>query len=180
VVFRALVAFVVTAALVVGCTHTPPAPSPTPPAPASAPAPGAGSTSTPPTANRHFWTFWRRPSPAPQPVEELVVAPAPGTSADFQQFWERNTLVIDMRSASGRGSATFRPREHTLWPVRLAFRVVPGSIGELEVRGAERTVFAVAASGTAPVDLRLGASAYTGRTPAITVVWGPAAALPEP
>jgi hypothetical protein len=113
-------------------------------------------------------------------VEELVVQAAPGSAADFQQFWERNTLVVDMRSASGRGSATLTPRAHTLWPVRIAFRVVPGSIGQLEVRGAERTVFNVAPSGAAPVDLRLGPSAYDSRTSTITVAWGPAPAVGAP
>jgi hypothetical protein len=126
------------------------------------------------------WPFGRHAAPAPQPVEELVIEAAPGTSAQFLQFWERNTLVLDMRSASGSGAVTLTPRAHTLWPVRLAFRVTPGAIGQLDVKGEERTVFPVAASGAAPVDLALAPSAYRPRTPAITLGWGPAPVLPAP
>jgi hypothetical protein len=161
-----------------GCGHTP-AKSAAPPnavaaAPAASPAASGGSSS------HWYWPFGHRAAPAPQPVEELVVQAVPGSAAEFLQFWERNTLVVDMRSASGTGSATLTPRAHTLWPVRLAFRVLPGRIGQLEVRGAERTVFNVAASGAAPVDLRLGPNAYTARTSAITVAWGPAPAVAAP
>lgn len=129
--------------------------------------------------------FVRRAAPAPQPVEELVVEAAPGSAADVLQFWERNTLVIDLRSVSGSGSVTLRPRPRTTWPVRLSFRVVPGSIGELEVKGTQRAVFVVAGAasgkrGSAPLDLRLGPGVYTPRTPEITLVWGPAPAVTPP
>ena len=57
----------------------------------------------------------------------------------FPQYWKRNTLLLDLSSASGSGSITLRPAAGSGWPVRLAFRVTPGAIGVLEVRAAQRT-----------------------------------------
>jgi hypothetical protein len=117
--------------------------------------------------------FARHAAPAPHPVDELTVDAGAGSPAELPQFWERNTLVIDLRAVSGSGSATLAPRPHAGWPVRLAFRVVPGGIGELEVKGAQRTVFVVAGVAGAPLELKLDPGVYTPRTPAITLVWGP-------
>jgi hypothetical protein len=124
--------------------------------------------------------FARHPVPAPQPVDELRVEAGEGSSAQLLQFWERNTLVVDLRSVSGSGSATLTPRPRAGWPVRLAFRVVPGSIGELDVKGAQRAVFMVEGAAGAPLDLKLDPGVYTPRTPAITLVWGPRAVLSSP
>src|SRR5215471_13117572 len=41
------------------------------------------------------------------------------------------------------------------WPVRLAVRVMPGSLGELDVRGAQRVVLPIVPAGGKPVDLEL-------------------------
>lgn len=124
------------------------------------------------------WPWHPRAAPAPQPVQELEIAPAANsTAAPFPQYWQRNTLVVDLRAANGQGSLVMRPRAGTTWPVRIALRVMPGSLGELEVRGAQRVLLPVTAQGTRPVDLELPPGSYRLRTPEITVAWGPA---PQP
>ncbi len=170
---------VILAALLLGaCAHTSARP-----APDSAATPVTVVTPTP--KSHWYWPFGRHVAPAPQPVEELVVEAAPGSASNVLQFWERNTLVIDLRSVSGSGSVTLTRRPRTTWPVRLSFRVVPGSIGQLEVKATQRAVFVVAAassgkSGGAALDLALGPGVYTPRTPAITLEWGPAPAVTSP
>jgi hypothetical protein len=85
----------------------------------------------------------------------------------------RNTLVVDLQGASGSGSVTLKPREHTMWPVRIALKVVPGSVGELEIRANQRVVLPVTTAGTKPIVLELSPRTYTMKTPQIVVSWGP-------
>jgi hypothetical protein len=120
------------------------------------------------------WPFGHKAAPAPEVVQEIVFEAAAGTSVNFPQYWSRNTLVIDLQSAGGSGSAVAKPREGTAWPVRLAFRVMPGQFGELEVKGDERSVFNVPASGRKALDLGLSPSAYTPKTAQLALTWGPA------
>ena len=121
------------------------------------------------------WPWHHAPPPAPVPVHEVDVTGSMGPA----QYWKRNTLLIDLSSASGTGSLVLTPTAGGGWPVRLAFRVRPGAFGALEVRGAERQVLPISATGTAPVDLELPPGIYTASTPRIAVSWGPAA-KPEP
>jgi hypothetical protein len=65
-----------------------------------------------------------------------------------------------------------RPRAAEGWPVRLALRVTPGAIGQLEVQAAQRVVLPVNAGAAAPLDLELAPSVYQRDTPAIVVSWG--------
>jgi hypothetical protein len=116
------------------------------------------------------WPWHRSPPPAPTPVHELDIS---GASATFPQYWKRNTLLVDLSAASGSGSITLKPVEGTTWPVRIAFRVRPGSIAVLDVRGAERTLLPINGSGTSPVDLELSPGMFTPTTPQMTVTWGP-------
>ena len=117
------------------------------------------------------------PPPPPPPAHALDIT---GAAADsFPQHWQRNTLVVDLSAVSGSGSITLKPVEGVSWPLRLAFRVMPGSIGALEVHGAQRTILPITAAGTKPVDLELTPGIYTPATPQMTVAWGPSAtALP--
>jgi hypothetical protein len=126
----------------------------------------------------HFHMPWHHaPPPAPVPVHEVDVSGSMGPA----QYWKRNTLLIDLSSASGTGSLVLTPAAGGTWPVRIAFRVRPGAFGALEVRGAERQVLPISASGTSPVDLELPPGIYTAGTPRIAVSWGPAAkAEPAP
>jgi len=59
--------------------------------------------------------------------------------------------------------------------VRVAIRVTPGAIGELEVRGAQRLVVPIPAVGTGSVDIELPPGVYVAATRQITLNWGPAA-----
>lgn len=119
---------------------------------------------------------WSKKAPAaPEPVNELAIAGIDGASAQgFPQYWKRNTLVVDLQSASGTGGITLKPAEGGKFPVRVAFRVMPGSIGLLEVQADQRMLLPVTREGTKPVDLELVPGVYTAKTPQITVKWEPA------
>jgi hypothetical protein len=119
------------------------------------------------------WPWHHQPPPAPAPVHVVDVSGS-GASAVLAQYWKRNTLVLDMTAASGSGSLTLRPPADG-WPVRLALRVTPGSLGELDVRGAERVVLPIVPATGKPVDLELPPGVYPPKTPEVRVAWGPAA-----
>jgi hypothetical protein len=121
------------------------------------------------------WPWHHKPAPPPEEVHELVITTADGSAAAFPQYWKRNTLVVDLKSASGSGSIVLKLREHTIWPVRIAFRVMPGAIGQLEVRANQRIVLPITAAGNTPVDLELAPGVFIMKTPQITVLWGPLA-----
>ena len=105
----------------------------------------------------HVWPFYKKPKPAPVAVNELNLVNADGSTASFPQYWKRNTLVIDLSGAGGAGSFAARLPEETTWPVRLAVRVRPGSVGQIEIQGEERSVLPVSNEGTANIDLDSGA-----------------------
>ena len=122
------------------------------------------------------WPFHRKPAPAPQVVHELVITTPDGAEVTLPQYWNGNTLVVDLRLVGGGpGSVVLKPREHTLWPVRIAFRVMPAQFGELEVRANQRVVLPVTRTGTKPVDLELAPGVFIMKSPQIVVSWGPAA-----
>ena len=120
------------------------------------------------------WPWHHEPPPPPAPVHVLDVS-GTGASAVLAQYWKRNTLVLDMSAASGSGSVTLRPPADG-WPVRLALRVTPGSLGELDVRGAQRVVLPIVPTGAKPVVLELPPGVYPPKTSEVTVAWGPVAA----
>ncbi len=119
------------------------------------------------------WPWHRKPVPPPPEVHELVETTESGGAVSFPQYWLRNTLVVDLQGASGSGSVVLTPREGTTWPVRIAFKVMPGSIGELEIRAAQRTVLPITPGGAKPVFLELSPGLYVRKTPKITASWGP-------
>ncbi len=119
------------------------------------------------------WPFYKKPKPVPEAVHELDLLNADGTPASYPQYWKRNTLVIDLSGIGGQGSVAARLPEETTWPVRVALRVRPGSVGQFEVQAEERNVMPVTAEGSDPVDIELPPSVYTPRTAAIYISWGP-------
>jgi hypothetical protein len=123
------------------------------------------------------WPWRHRSQAAPVPVHELAIeapAAADGTpAAPIQQFWDRNTLLIDLTAQGGLGAATLHPASGHGWPVRLEFRVQPGRFTQLEVQAQQRVVFEVPAQG-APLVLRLAPGAYTRETTQITLRWSAA------
>ena len=121
-----------------------------------------------------IWPFYKKPKPVPEAVNELTLVNADGTPANFPQYWKRNTLLIDLSGVSGTGGFAARLPEETTWPVRLAVRVRPGSVGQIEIQGEERSVLPVSNDGAANIDLELAPSVYTPKTAAIYISWGAA------
>jgi hypothetical protein len=110
--------------------------------------------------------------PPPEVVHEVELVNADGSAASYPQYWKRNTLVIDLSGVSGVGSVAARLPADTAWPVRVAVRVRPGSVEQIEVVGEERNVLAVSREGTLPIDLEFAASVYKPTTGAIYINWG--------
>ena len=119
------------------------------------------------------WPWHPHPAPAPVPVHELDISAAAGDPGSFPQYWKRNPLVVDLAAASGSGSITLRPADGTAWPVRLAFRVRPGSIGVLEVRADQRLNLPITPAAGKPIELELEPRMYTSGTKQMSVTWGP-------
>ena len=120
----------------------------------------------------HVWPFYKKPKAGPQAVHELNLVNADGSEAGFPQYWKRNTLIIDLSGVSGSGNVAARLPDQTTWPVRVAVRVRPGSVQEIEVLGEERNVLAVTPDGVDPIDLQLASSVYRPTTAAIYISWG--------
>jgi hypothetical protein len=119
---------------------------------------------------------WRHKAPPPPEVSmALTVATPEGVAVPWPQFWLRNDVVLDLSGVAGTGAAVVAPRAGLAWPVRVALRVTPGSIGAIDVRGAQRWLVPVPAAGAGTVDLELPAGVYQTTTRQITVHWGPAA-----
>jgi hypothetical protein len=122
-----------------------------------------------------YMPWSKKTSAAPVAVNELAVMGADGAPAQgFPQYWKRNTLVVDLQSAAGSGAISLKPGSSGKWPVRVAFRVMPGSVGLLEVQADQRMLLPVAREGAKAVDLELVPGVYTPKTPQITVRWEPA------
>jgi hypothetical protein len=127
----------------------------------------------------NIWPFHKKAKPVPEAVIELNLVNADGSTASFPQYWKRNTLVIDLSGVGGTGNVAARLPEETTWPVRVAVRVRPGSVGQIEIQGEERNVLAVAPEGIQPIDLEFAPSVYTPKTAAIYISWGPMPAFVE-
>jgi len=120
------------------------------------------------------WPWQRRPLPPPPPVHQVsIVADAPVAATTIVQYWDRNTLLLDLTAVGGEGGAIMTPIKALGWSVRLEFRVRPGSIGRLEVLAAQRVVYGVPAQG-APLLLKLAPSAYHADTAQIMLRWSAA------
>ena len=117
------------------------------------------------------WPFHHRQEAAPEVVHELVNAD--GSEAPYPQYWKGNTLVVDLRLGGAQGNAVLKPREHTVWPVRIAFRVLPNQFGTLEVHAAQRAVLPITTSGSKPVDVELAPGVFIMKSPQMTASWGP-------
>ena len=120
----------------------------------------------------HIWPFYKKPKLGPQAVNELNLVNADGTPSAYPQYWKRNTLVIDLSGVSGAGSFAARLPEEHLWPVRVAVRVRPGSVQQIEIQGEERNILPVSPDGASPIDLEFAPSVYRPTTAAIYISWG--------
>jgi hypothetical protein len=112
-------------------------------------------------------------APVPQPIRELEVAVSADTAPPVVlQFWERNTLVVDLQDAASVGKISLSRREGKAWPARIAFRMSPTRFEVLEVKGAQRVVLPVANGGTTPVTVEIPVKTYDKTTAALVVSWG--------
>jgi hypothetical protein len=122
---------------------------------------------------KHWYTPWRRATiAAPVPVSELSVATLDNASApSLPQFWNRNTLRVDLGGLAGSGGLALAPNAVNGWPLRIEFAVRPGSMKQLEVVGDTRVLFAVTAEGAETLLLPLGSGVYTPSTKLLTLRW---------
>ena len=116
---------------------------------------------------------WHKAPPAPEPtVHELVVQPGEGkTAPTLEQTWNRNALRVVLVDVSGDGEFRLRPARGHDWPIRLEFAVRPGSIGHLEVRGEQRVIMSVPATGSVAI-LQLPQGIYAPATGELTLRYG--------
>jgi hypothetical protein len=124
--------------------------------------------------------FRHKPPPAPEVATALTVATPDAAPLTWPQVWKRNDVVLDMSAVAAQGAAVVMPRSGLAWPVRVALRVTPGSVGAIEIRGAQRLVVPVPASGTGTLDIELPPGIYVAATRQITLNWGPASAPAAP
>ena len=127
---------------------------------------------------------WRQAQAAPAaPVNELVVkrnagadaaadGAADGMVSSLSQTWDRNTLRVALNSVAGAGELKLRPISGHGWPIRLEFAVQPGAFAHLELRGEQRVVLSVPASGN-PVVLSVPQGIYAPTTAELTLRYGP-------
>lgn len=121
---------------------------------------------------KSYWPFGKSQVAAPEPVQELRVEASPGASLPtVLQYWERNTLVIDLTSTTASGQLQLVRDPSRAWPVRLAMRMAPGRFEALEVKGAQRVVLPVAA-GDSVVTAVLPPGVYESATTALNLRWG--------
>lgn len=122
---------------------------------------------------KSYWPWHRAPPAAPQPVRELEVTfPADMAIPVVLQFWERNTLVIDMQQVPPSGQFRLTREGEKAWPVRIAFRMSPARFETLQVQGAQRVVLPLATGTSDTVTADLAPSAYNKDTKALVVSWG--------
>ena len=125
---------------------------------------------------------WHHPAHATAPAAGAarltIRMDGASSTAAVPQSWNANTLLLDLTHLGGDGSATLTPPPNAGWPVRLAFRVQPGSIASLEVEGAQRVQYTVPTQG-APVTVQLDPGVYVVKTPSLTLRWSAADGLPR-
>ena len=132
----------------------------------------AGCKSMPKLKYKPHWPWGAKPAAVEPEANQIAwEAVEGGTLMQFPQSWARNTLVINMTSATGAGSVRMTAKASMGWPVRMALRVKPGSIASIEIQGAQRVIIPVLASSAASIDLPIEADAYLARTPTITLSW---------
>ena len=117
---------------------------------------------------------WHHAPAGPQPLVNELVIEAAGTTAapTLPQTWDRNTLRVDMAGVAGEGELTLRPLQGHDWPIRLEFGVRPGSFAHLEIRGEQRVILTVAASGAVGT-VNVPQGTYAPATKELVVRYGP-------
>jgi len=122
----------------------------------------------------HWHWPWRHAPEPPEPaVSELLAEfPAGASTAPVGQSWNRNNLRVALTALSGEGELSLRPLPGHAWPIRLEFLVQPGSFAHLEIRGDERVILSVPATGEATV-LAVPLGIYSAQTEMLRLHFGP-------
>lgn len=121
---------------------------------------------------KSHWPFGKGAAVAAQPVNELELqVPSGGAAPAVLQYWERNTLVVDLQSVAGSGEVVLARKTGNNWPARIALRMAPQRYETVEVRGAQRLVLPVAA-GAEATTAELPPGIYEPGTAALTLRWG--------
>jgi hypothetical protein len=121
------------------------------------------------------WPWHHAPAAAEPPVNELVVESATGTAPpELLQTWDRNALRVALDRLAGEGELKLHPVQGHGWPIRLEFAVQPGSFQQLEVRGEQRIILVVPATGGVAV-LPVPQGLYASTTRELTLRYGNAA-----
>jgi hypothetical protein len=117
---------------------------------------------------------WRHAPGAPEPpAHELRADYSAGASGpELVQSWNRNNLRVALTALSGEGDFSLGPAAGHAWPIRLEFLVQPGSFAHLEIRGDERVILSVPATGE-PTVLAVPLGIYSSHTEALSVHYGP-------
>ncbi len=98
------------------------------------------------------WPWRHAPAPPEPPVHELLAEfPTGASSPAPMQSWNRNNLRVSLAELSGEGEFTLRPAPGHVWPIRLEFLVQPGAFAHLEIKGDERAILSVPATGAVTV-----------------------------
>jgi hypothetical protein len=119
------------------------------------------------------WPWRHAPAPPEPPVHELLAEfPADTSGPQLEQSWNRNNLRVSLTAVSGEGELSLRPMPGHAWPIRLEFLVQPGSFAHLEIRGDERVILSVPATGAATA-LPVPLGVYLPATAALTLHYGP-------
>lgn len=122
---------------------------------------------------RDHWPWGHKEPPAPPAVRELqVIVPPDAQVPIVLQFWERNTLVVDLTSVAAQGTVELRPGESGRWPARVALRFQPGRFEAVEVRGAQRAVFPVTEDRKGNATVEVPPTVHPAGTAALTLRWG--------
>ena len=118
------------------------------------------------------WPWHHAPPAAEPPVNELLVDAAAASAApQLLQTWDRNTLRVSLEHLAGEGELKLRPVQGHGWPIRLEFAVQPGSFQQLELRGDQRVILAVPATGGVAV-LPVPQGLYSSATLELTLRYG--------
>jgi len=118
------------------------------------------------------WWPWHHKSPAaPESVTVLVPAPVAMHSDSGVRVLGWQCPARGAWRTERFRSLQFTRAPRQAWPVRLEFRVLPGTARQLEVSGAQRVVFADSGQ-RAPITFTLPPGLYA-TTKTMTVSWSP-------
>ena len=120
------------------------------------------------------WPWHHAPAATEAPVNELLVEAAAGAAApELLQTWDRNALRVALDRLASEGELKLHPVPGHGWPIRLEFAVQPGSFQQLEVRGDQRVILVVPATGGVAV-LPVPQGLYSVATQELTLRYGSA------